>query len=146
MPDHDRSHDIDITDYHRHVNDHIAAHHRLVEQFFDIVDAAAMPGRTMRDEPEHSTDYLDDDTLADDGVPYIYDDDDVRADDLIHIDDDFPDYVLVRRDDFNDFVAVINDLVAAIDDHDDHDDVPADVILAARKLVDHIDHHDDDAP
>jgi hypothetical protein len=90
-------------------------------------DAAAMPGGTMRNEPQHRpTDVI---------VNNEYD--------LIHIDDDDhhddpPDYVLVRRDDYD-------NLAAALDHLADDADYYYDLVIAARKLIDHHDRDVHDA-
>jgi hypothetical protein len=102
-------------------------------------DAAAMPGGTMRNEPQHRP-YDDlvnyDDALRDDYNPGSYNDVIVNNEyDLIHIDDadhhdDPPDYVLVRRVDYD-------NLVAALDHLADDADYYYDLVIAARKLIDH---------
>jgi hypothetical protein len=102
-------------------------------------DAAAMPGGTMRNEPQHRP-YDDlvnyDDALRDDYNPGTYNDVIVNNEyDLIHIDDDDhhddpPDYVLVRRDDYDNLAAAVHEYV-------DNTYVNIDVIRAAVNLVDH---------
>jgi hypothetical protein len=125
-------------------------HHQIFDNpADDHYNDATVPGRRdMRDEPEHRPDDDVDAALRDDYNPGRYNDVIVNNeydlydidDDLDRLDDGTPkfnndNYVVVRRADYD-------NLVAALDHLADDADYYYDLVIAARKLIDH---HDDAA-